>query len=65
MSFAASYHGVCGAGCGVPIEPGDQVHYVDHKVMHEGCNGSAYRGAPDPKPCPRCWLIHPEGSECP
>ena len=37
--FEARYPGEC-AGCGEPIEPGDQVSYVDDELLGGCCAGA-------------------------
>lgn len=61
MSFSASYPGHC-RECSSPIEVGDQVAYVEDRIVHADCVDAAMyrvaRGGKEPDPCPRCFLIH-------
>lgn len=57
MSFPARYPGRCAAACGHPIEPGDDVQYVDDQLVHANCQPPA----PE-RPavvCTTCWLTTP------
>lgn len=61
--FRARYAGRCAAGCGEPIEAGDDVTFVDDRLVHVEC---ADRGVPvcghAPRPvtiCPTCHLTRP------
>lgn len=59
MAWEAKYGGTCHA-CGRPITMGaDRVKWADDgvHVLHEGCTEKAL-----PAPCPRCFLVHPDGA---
>lgn len=62
-TFPAKYPGKC-AACGEHISPGDPISVTASGPLCDSCSDDAteYRGAPEPKPCPACWLTHPEGA---
>ncbi len=57
-TLRARYSGPCANDCGVRIEPGDEVVYVDDAVVHADCEAS-----PEPERpvtvCPTCHLTKP------
>ncbi|WP_336715388.1 hypothetical protein [Arthrobacter sp. USHLN218] len=62
-TFEAKYHGHCHAGCLDPIEPGDDVTFVNHKLVHAEC---ADDSTVNPRPvtiCQACWLAKPCGCD--
>lgn len=56
-TFRARYPGRCG-NCDEPIEPGDEVTYVDEDVVHADCDTPEPTGRPTPV-CPACHLTQP------
>lgn len=61
MSFTARYPGRCAAECGESIEPGDDVTFVDDRLVHADCADGL---GPMPTPravhvCPECHLVQP------
>jgi hypothetical protein len=56
-TFAARYPGRCPAGD--PIEPGDEVTYVDEQLAHAVCAENEQRAErAEPSVCPSCWTVH-------
>lgn len=58
MSFTAAWGGRCASEqCSTPIEPGDDVIYVDDELFHDACASDA---APVERPtraiCQTCWI---------
>lgn len=61
MTFTARYPGRCHAACGEPIEPGDDLEYLDDKPVHADCT-TDLGPMPTPKAvtvCPNCHLVQP------
>ena len=65
MSIRARYSGVC-PECGERWQPGDLIRTDDR--ASDGLPIWKHATCPDPltdhpagKPCPVCWLAHPEG----
>lgn len=56
-TFTARFRGRCYADCGEPIEPGDDVAYVNEHLMHVDCSGLAPRE--DERPVTICPDCHP------
>lgn len=60
-AFVARFPGRCAAECGEQIRQGDEVVYVDDRLVHLACEGLAIAGAVSrPREvCPECWLEKP------
>lgn len=58
-AFRARYAGVCEAGCGSPVEVGDDVVYVDDELVHVGCEGLAIAVSRPRVVCVVCGLEKP------
>jgi hypothetical protein len=56
-TFEARYSGRCAAGD--PIEPGDEVAYVDEQLVHADCADSPCTSPTAAETvCPSCWTVH-------
>jgi hypothetical protein len=55
-TFEARYPGRCAAGD--PIEPGDEVAYVDEQLVHADCADSPASPTAAETVCPSCWTVH-------
>jgi hypothetical protein len=55
-TFEARYAGRCAAGD--PIEPGDEVAYVDEQLVHADCADSPASPTAAEAVCPSCWTVH-------
>ena len=60
-TFIARYPGSCAAECGERISPGDDVVYVDDRLVHTDCADGL---GPMPTPravtvCVHCHLVQP------
>lgn len=62
-TFDARYGGTCSCGCAERINPGDEVAYIDGKVLHADC---VRDGTLPDRPlsfCSDCWLALPCGCD--
>ena len=58
-AFRARYAGFCEAGCGRPVEVGDEVVYVDDELVHVECEGWAISASRPRVLCGVCGLEKP------
>lgn len=58
-ALEARYNGRC-ASCGGRISVGEFIRMTDDGVEHLDCGAVLER--PEPPPCEKCWLVHPEGA---
>lgn len=58
-TFEAKFGGRCAAGCGEPVEPGDEVKWADdgqrERVVHAGCDLVQERALQPGSVCQECW----------
>lgn len=68
MTFTAKFPGPCAADCGEQIAAGDEVLYVDDKLVHDGClpleNGSGVPADITRPICPECFTERAVNGKC-